>query len=181
MEAILNRLGIRRTKTYIAGDWDSDRDAVEQLHKWNDNNYWGLSFVDVHSLTNSNDGSLNCSIKASLKTRMDVSKRFVLIVGDKTNTVTAGACYYCMHYDGVFKRCRKGYSVNNLSYVQYECQLAVNAGINILILYKSTVVDKSKCPLLLKNIGVHIPMLTKIEGKLYWDYREVKKAFDMTN
>lgn len=23
-----------RTKTYIAGEWDHDRDAVEQLYKW---------------------------------------------------------------------------------------------------------------------------------------------------
>lgn len=33
-----------RTKTYIAGDWDHDRDAVEQIHKWN------LDFHDVHEL-----------------------------------------------------------------------------------------------------------------------------------
>lgn len=25
-----------RTKTYIAGDWDHDQDAVEQLYKWNE-------------------------------------------------------------------------------------------------------------------------------------------------
>ena len=25
-----------RTKTYIAGDWDHDKDAMEQLHKWMD-------------------------------------------------------------------------------------------------------------------------------------------------
>lgn len=33
-----------RTRTYIAGDWDNDKDAVDQLHKWNDSNYWNLSF-----------------------------------------------------------------------------------------------------------------------------------------
>lgn len=58
---------VYRTRTYIAGDWDHDKDAVDQLHKWNDSNYWSLSFTDAHDLTQSNDGSLNCSIKASLK------------------------------------------------------------------------------------------------------------------
>ena len=26
-----------RTRTYIAADWSGDRDAVEQLRKWNKN------------------------------------------------------------------------------------------------------------------------------------------------
>ena len=79
-----------RTRTYIAGDWDHDKDAVDQLHKWNDSKYWSLSFTDAHDLTSSRDSSLNCTIKSSLKTRMDASKTFVLIVGDQTASVTAG-------------------------------------------------------------------------------------------
>lgn len=51
-----------RTRTYIAGDWDNDKDAVDQLHKWNDSNYWSLSFTDAHDLTSSRDSSLNCTI-----------------------------------------------------------------------------------------------------------------------
>jgi hypothetical protein len=43
-----------RTKTYLAGDWDGDKDLVEQLHKWNDNVHPTLNFTDVilvfHSL-----------------------------------------------------------------------------------------------------------------------------------
>lgn len=38
----LERKMVYRTRTYIAADWDGDRDAVEQLHKWNDSNYWGF-------------------------------------------------------------------------------------------------------------------------------------------
>ena len=44
-----------RTKTYIAADWDTDLDAVEQLYKWNDSNHWGLSFNDAHELTQARD------------------------------------------------------------------------------------------------------------------------------
>lgn len=35
----LERKMVYRTRTYIAADWDGDRDVVEQLHKWNDSNY----------------------------------------------------------------------------------------------------------------------------------------------
>ena len=30
-----------RTKTYIAGDWDNDYDAVGMLHYWNDSSKYG--------------------------------------------------------------------------------------------------------------------------------------------
>ena len=52
-----------RTRTYIAGDWTNDKNAIDQLYKWNNSDYWGLDFVDVHQFHQSNDGSLNCSIK----------------------------------------------------------------------------------------------------------------------
>lgn len=68
-----------RTKTYIAADWSGDKDAVDQLHKWNDRDYWSLSFTDAHNLTQARDGSLNCSIKTSLSTRL-VQKIFYLLL-----------------------------------------------------------------------------------------------------
>ena len=36
-----------RTRTYIAGDWDNDKDAVDALHWWNDSSRYGLSFSDA--------------------------------------------------------------------------------------------------------------------------------------
>ena len=118
-----------RTRTYIAADWDGDRDAVDQLHKWNDSNYWGLSFTDAHDLQQSRDSSLPCSIKSSLKERMDHSKRFVLIVGDSTDTVTKGSCRYCGSYNSWTSSCARLHSVDYRSYIKYECDKAVEAGI----------------------------------------------------
>lgn len=169
---------VYRTRTYIAGDWDHDKDAVDQLHKWNDSNYWSLSFTDAHDLTQSNDGSLNCSIKASLKKRMDSSKRFVLIVGASTDTVTAGGCSHCRSYNSWTKACAKGRSVDYRSYIKYECDKALEAGIKIIVLYKDESVNKSRCPEAVRNFGVHAPMVYKKDGKYYWDYNLVKKAFD---
>lgn len=77
-------MSLYRTRTYIAADFDHDKNAVDQLYKWNNNEYWSLSFSDAHSLQTSSDNSLYCSIKASLKMRMDGSKTFVLIVGEHT-------------------------------------------------------------------------------------------------
>ena len=78
-----------RTRTYIAGDWDHDKDAVEALHRWNESSKYGLSFSDAHELKQAKDTSLNCSIKRSLAERLDASKTFILIVGNTVVVITA--------------------------------------------------------------------------------------------
>ena len=162
---------VYRTKTYIAGDWTGDNDAVQQLYKWNDSNRWGLSFHDAHEITQASDSSRNCSIKASLRKRLDISKTFVLIVGDGTKTRRAGQCSYC------FDRNECG-SSSNKSFIEYECDKAIRDGIKIVVLYNSHIVDKNKCPDILKYEGIHVPMCYLKEGKLCWDYQTVKKALE---
>ncbi len=170
---------IYRTRTYIAADYDNadDVSAVEQLHKWNDSYYWSLSFTDAHDLQTSRDTSQYCSIKSSLKERMDHSKRFILIVGTNTNTITKGGCQYCSSYNSYLKYCTKGHSVDYRSYIKYECDKAIEADIDIIVLYNDTVVDKSKCPPALRDIGIHQPMVYFKDGKEFWDYQTVKKCF----
>ena len=168
--------GTYRTKTYIAADWTGDKTAVDQLYKWKNSDYWSLDFVDAHDLTQARDSSLNCSIKASLKKRMDVSKTFVLIVGNQTKTVRAGSCQYCSSYNSWTYHCSHGYSVDYRSYIEYECEKAVEAGIKIVVLYNSTTVDKSKCPDVIKSHGKHIPMMYYQNGTKYWNYTEIKNA-----
>lgn len=179
---------VKRAFTYLAGDWDSDRDAVDKLKQWNESNYWGLSFKDVHDLTSSNDSSLNCTIKDSLRDRMKICKTFVLIVGDHTRSLISGSCGRCSFHEYRYTLgryvCKKGYTYDSRSYVDFECDLAVKSGINIIVLYKGTSVDKTKCPDSLKDIGVHVAMKTfkrnYLTGGWYqdWDYNAVKEAFD---
>ena len=169
---------VYRTKTYIAGDWDGDKDAVEQLRKWNDSNFWSLSFTDAHDLTQARDGSLNCSIKSSLATRLDASKTFVLIVGTNTKTVKSGSCQYCDSYNSWTGSCARQYSVDLRSYVEYECAKAVRDGLKIVVLYNAASVDKSKCPDAVKGTGTHVAMCYLKDGKYYWDYQTVKNALD---
>ena len=55
--------------TYIAADFDHDKNAVDYIYRLRDKGY--LSFHDAHDIQQSNDSSLPCSIKKSLKKRMD--------------------------------------------------------------------------------------------------------------
>ena len=165
-----------RTKTYIAADWTGDNDAVEQLYKWNNSNYWSLSFVDAHELTQARDGSLNCSIKASLASRLDVSKTFVLIVGNNTKSVRSGSCQYCSSYSSYSCRCTRSHPVDYRSYIEYECEKAIRDGLKIVVLYNAASVNKDKGPEVIKNCGKHVAMCYYESGKYYWDYQAVKEA-----
>lgn len=168
---------IYRTKTYIAADWDSDQDAVEKLHEWNNSDRWSLSFHDAHSLKQSRDSSLYCTIKSSLRDRMNASKTFILIVGDKTTSVTKGGCQNCSSYNSYTRRCARGYSIDYRSFIEYECEKALEARINVVVLYKSTTVNKNKCPAVLQNVGTHTAMLFReTDGYIYWYYSAVKNA-----
>ena len=51
-----------RTKTYIAADFDHDKDAVDQLYDWKNNKSLSFDFQDAHDLTQARDTSLFCSI-----------------------------------------------------------------------------------------------------------------------
>ena len=169
-------MAVYRTKTYLAADWIEDKNAIDQLKEWNDNNYWSLSFTDAHNLTQARDSSLNCSIKASLKARLDVSKTFVLIVGGKTKDLRSGSCHYCSNYNKISRTCSKGRSVDYRSYIEYECDIATKEISKIVVLYNAAVVNRSKCPDVLKGIGTHAKMQYTEDGKDYWDYQSVKKA-----
>ena len=169
---------VYRTKTYIAADWDGDNNAVEQLYKWKKSNYWSLDFHDAHDLTQARDSSLNCSIKSSLATRLDVSKTFVLIVGNNTKTVRSGSCRYCSSYNSWTQCCARGHNVDYRSYIEYECEKAIRDGLRIVVLYNAGSVDKSKCPDSIKNYGTHVAMWKWENGQYYWDYQTVKRALE---
>lgn len=165
-----------RTKTYIAADWTGDKDAIDQLHKWNDGEHWGLSFNDAHDLQQARDDSLNCSIKKSLRSRLNATKTFVLIVGSDTASLKSGGCHLCGSYNSYTKSCARLYSVDYRSYIEYECDCAIADKIKIIVLYNAATVDKSKCPDAVKGCGIHKAMCYYRDGKYYWDYPTVKTA-----
>lgn len=167
-----------RTRIYIAADWSGDFDAVEQLHKWNDSDYWSLSFTDAHDLKQANDGSLKCSIKSSLAERLNASKTFVLIVGNNTKSLRNGSCQYCNSYNSWTKHCARGHYVDMRSYLEFECEKAVNDGIRIVVLYKAAMVNRNKCIASVQNIGTHARMYCRKDERLYWDYNSVKEAIN---
>lgn len=179
---------VYRTCTYIAGDWTGDKDLIDKLHEWNESEKLGLSFVDVHDLTQSRDTSYPCSIKQSLRKRLNVTKTFVLIVGSGTNSLTKGACRYCSNYVNlgyIAPYCRNGGQIDNRSFIEYECEMALKdfkAGLikKIVVIYNGCLTTMpSRCPSVLRNFeGVTYLGSDRIgtDGKRYWNYTAIKNA-----
>lgn len=180
-----------RTRTYLAGDWDGESDAIGQIYSWNEGNKWSLHFVDAHGFEQCYDTSMPCTIKNSLSDRMGHSKTFVLVVGSNTKSTRKGSCAYqeCgnKRYDYLNDRnvcgvAGKTYSTE--SFIDYECKLAYNAWLKnemkIVVLYNASYVDKSKCPDILKNVGNHVAMKSyNYARQIYlYDYNTVKKVIE---
>lgn len=132
--------------TYIAGDWEHDKEVVNKLYEWNISSRSLITFNDAHMITQARDESLNCSIKASLLKRLQRSNKFILIVGAKTKNLTAGGCQFCRSYNSYTQSCARGYSCDWRSFIKYECDKAMELMLDILVLYNSSEVDYSLCP-----------------------------------
>ncbi|HBF68521.1 MAG TPA: molecular chaperone Tir [Firmicutes bacterium] len=156
-----------RSKTYIAADWDGDKEAINKLHEWNNSSFYALNFVDVHDIIQARDTSFPCSIKKSLSNRMDMCKTFVFIVGNETNSRQKGKCRYCSKY----YYCHK--SSDNKSFLEFEIDKAIRDGLRIVVLYNSSYIYRyTRCPEALRNRGEHVAM----KNSIGWNYQEIKRA-----
>ncbi|MBR0456964.1 MAG: molecular chaperone Tir [Firmicutes bacterium] len=163
--------------TYIAADFDHDKGAVDCLYWMRRNGY--IYFKDAHDIQQSNDDSLACSIKKSLRNRLDQSYKFILIVGDHTDTVTKGGCQLCGSYNSHTYSCGRGYTVDYRSFIKFECDKAVADNLKIVVLYNSGSVDRSLCPEAVRWKGTHQKMWYRgTDGKNYWDYNGIANAID---
>lgn len=180
-----------RTKTYIAGEWDGDNDAIGQLYKWNEGDKWSLHFRDVHKKKQCYDSSMPCTIKSSLRERMNDSKIFVLVVGNNTASTRKGSCAYhnCAnkqynYTNGQYTCSVLGKTYSTQSFIDYECILAYKAYLNgdmkIVVLYNAASINKSKCPEILKGIGTHKEMKSYngFCGRYMFDYSKVRTAIE---
>ena len=166
-----------RTRTYLAADWTGDRDLIDRLHRWNEVDYWGLSFTDAHDLTQARDTSLPCSIKNSLWKRLERSKTFVLVVGADTDGLTKGGCRYCRNYSAALQRCRHGMRVDHRSFIRYECEYAATHDMRVVVLYNYASVHRDKCPEPLRGKGEHLAAYYwGADNRIHWDYQAIKRA-----
>jgi hypothetical protein len=73
-----------RNKTFVSFDGDSDIHYYRLMTAWHQNDNSNFNFYNAHDLNSARDTSLEFSIKAQLAIRLQNSKVFVLLIGEKT-------------------------------------------------------------------------------------------------
>lgn len=104
-----------------------------------------------------------------------------MIVGDKTNSLTAGNCKYCVYYSSNTGKCLHNGYVDFRSFIKYECEKAAKDNkdgvMRIVVIYNSLNIYKDRCPESLRYIGKHIVGKTRnAYGNVVFNYQEIKKA-----
>lgn len=128
-----------RNKTYVAFDGDNDIRYYNLMKAWKQNDYTDFNFYDAHDLNTARDTSLETTIKAKLKERMNNSKVFVLLVGEHTK--------------------------NLYRFVRWEIEQALSMNLPIIVvnLNGKRQIDADLCPPILKDkLAIHISFGAKI-------------------
>jgi hypothetical protein len=73
-------------------------------------------------------------------------------------------------------------STDNRSFIQYECDKAVKAGLKIIVLYNYANVDRSKCPEAVRYRGEHLAAYhldySGYAPRKVWNYQSIKNAIE---
>lgn len=152
---------------YISADYEEnsgDRDVVEELHRWGEDDLHKVDYVDTASSpagsVSENPDCRACDLKREFNDRINASSAVIFVVGDKTAIRAAGSgcrwtidgpgcsCTPYKHNSGGTKACKVSNvvepgphddygEVNSLSYLQHEFEQAKKKGKTIIIVYNS--------------------------------------------
>lgn len=169
-------------RVYISADYseaDGDRNVINVLHQWAEDNYHVIDFVDtaqVRSGSVSKDADCRpCDLKLEFNNQINASSTVIFVIGDKTanrtagnscKRMTAGAYCSCTRY----KQNANGSTIckvygqpttpgpnddygeiNSLSYLEHEFRQAQKKRKKIIIVYNSIYKQPSWLPSYMKG------------------------------
>ncbi|MCX6641454.1 MAG: TIR domain-containing protein [bacterium] len=122
-----------RNKTFVSFDGDNDIHYYRIMQAWKQNDGIEFNFYNAHDLNIARDTSLESSIKAQLAERMQNSKNFVLLVGERTRYL--------------------------IKFVRWEIERAIERNLPIIVvnLNGRRAMDDVNCPPLAREtLAIHI-------------------------
>lgn len=196
-------------QVYISADYDlldGDRNVVEELNKWGEDNLHKVDFIDMSKVSsgtvaNSDDCRI-CDLKAEFNRQINASSAVIFVVGNQTGSRTAGSgcermskeqwqCYctpYKQNANGI-KECKicsvstpgekDDYgSINKCSYLRHEFEQAKKKNKTIIIVYNSTRKELNWLPSYMSGYEDDARPFWKFDdnGKKVGDYSYIKEA-----
>ncbi|MFP5039940.1 TIR domain-containing protein [Parasediminibacterium sp. JCM 36343] len=124
---------------YACFDGDNDIHYYRLMQAWHANQKFAFTFVNAHDITQARDTSSEQTIKRSLRTRLNASDVFLVLIGESTK--------------------------NLYRFVRWEMEIALEMGIPIIAvnLDGSKSINMDLCPPIIRNeLVIHIPFGHKI-------------------
>ena len=119
---------------YACFDGDNDIHYYRLMQAWHKNERFDFTFINAHDITQARDTSTEETIKRSLRTRLNASDIFVVLVGKSTQ--------------------------NLHKFVRWEIEVALSFKIPIIVvnLDGKTSMNNDLCPTILRNeLAIHVP------------------------
>lgn len=196
-------------RVYISADYseaDGDRNVVDELHKWAEDNLHVVDYVDtaqvVSGSVSSDSDCRACDLKGEFNNQINASSVVIFIIGDKTADRNAGSS--CRrNIDGEFCSCTpykqnangstncKIYGktvapgpnedvgrINSYSYLKHEFEQAKKKNKKIVVVYNSLNNQQNWLPDYMSSYASEAHPFWKYnaQGKKVGDYAFIKNA-----
>ena len=122
-----------RNKTYVGFDADTDMRSYRLMQAWKANKHIDFNFYNVHDINPNPRLTSETAIKRQLRERFANTKKFVLLVGEKTK--------------------------NLYKYVRWEIEQAMESNLPIIVvnLNMKREPDESLCPPIIRDgLAMHV-------------------------
>ena len=195
-------------RVYISADYsiyDGDRDVVNELHQWGNDDLHKVNFCDTAQVASgsvaSNPDCRSCDLKAEFNRQINASSVVIFIIGDKTASRTAGSsCRRIKEGAGCqctpYKQNANGSTtckwittstpspnddlgaINAFSYIEHEFRQARKKNKTIIIVYNSLNKQQGWLPSYMSNYAdmAHPFWKRNANGNIVGDYTYIKKA-----
>lgn len=130
---------VYRNKTYVCFDGDNDMHYYRLMCAWKQNDHTPFSFYNAHDLNTARDSSIEETIKRKLRERLNNSKVFVVLIGEKTRYL--------------------------YKFVRWEMEQAISLNLPIIAVNLNGLrkQDLDRCPPIIReNLSVHISFNSSI-------------------
>ncbi|MBR4271456.1 MAG: hypothetical protein IKP73_14425 [Bacteroidales bacterium] len=200
-----------RKRVYISADYsinNGDREVVEELHQWGNDNLHKVDYVDTAQVVSGSVVKVPdcraCDLKYEFNKQINVSSAVIFIIGDKTASRLAGnLCRRIKEGEGCsctpYKQNANGTttckilgaihtpgpdedlgSINTFSYIEHEFKQAKKKDKTIIVVYNSLNRQPSWLPCYMKDYEKYAHPFWKINEKRQkvGDYIFIKEALD---
>lgn len=169
-------------RVYISADYSEnsgDRNVVETLNQWGQDNLHKIDFVDMSKVVSgsvsNNSDCRPCDLKKEFNRQINASSAVIIVIGDKTGSRTAGS--NCSRMDKNWSECSctpykqntngattcKAHitstpgedddlgEINSFSYIRHEFEQAKKRKKTIIVVYNSLKKENSWLPTYMSN------------------------------